>query len=256
VYNNTIENFIRIGEFGMSVIVRDLSREIVKPVEQKDNSSNGNLPCIIEKSAGAEMYYLIINKPLNWKPPVAPGEDKSWMIDRQEYQAIMEERGLRLKDDETRWKTIPGNGELVLPWIYRADMSRFLDSIIDNEYYVVSCETGLVEKTKTVKGKQQPVKERKVWIGFVAKRSYQEPKAEEFKDLKKCVLDWLEAEFANNKRVNVFIYANEMERFIDGARETGMQMAVNFDRRIDVDSREKSPCLIVKENGLLLRPIQ
>jgi len=233
--------------------IRNVPKGNVAPVEQRDNKKP--LPRIIKKSAGAEMYYLVINKSIDWKPPIAPGEDKSWMIDRQEYQAIMEGRGLRLKEDGARWKPVFGEGELVLPWIYRVDMSRFLNSLLDNDYYVVSCETGLVEKTRTVKGKQQPVKERKIWIGFVTKSSYQEPKAKEFKDLKKRALDWLEAEFASNRRVNVSIYANLMERSRDGARETAMQMAMTFDREINVDSREKSPCLIVRENGLLLRPI-
>jgi hypothetical protein len=226
-----------------------------KPVEPvANNNSKDSLPCIIKKSEGAEMYYLVINKPFNWKPPIAEGEAKTWMIDRREYQQIMEERGLRLKEDVSRWKPVPGEGELVLPWVFRVDMSRFVESLLDNEYYVVSCETGLVKKTKMVRGKSQEIMERKVWIGFVTKCSYEEPKAEEFKDLKKRVLDWLEvAMFPRNKRVNVSIYANLMERTLDGNRETAMQMAMTFDREINVDPREKSPCLIVRENGLLLR---
>ncbi len=230
----------------MTVAVRNVPQGTVRPVEKKDNPSK--LSRIIKKSAGAEMYYLVINKPLGWKPP-------EWMIDRQEYQRIMKERGLRAEEDKARWKPVFGEGELVLPWIYRVDMSRFLNGLLDNDYYVVSCETGLVEKTRIVNGKQQLVKERKVWIGFVVKSSYQEPKAVEFKDVKKRVLDWLEEMFTPEKRVNVSIYANLMERSRDGARETAMQMAMTFDREINVDSREKSPCLIVRENGLLLRPI-
>ncbi len=224
----------------------------VEPVANNDH--NNSLPLIIKKSEAAEMYYLVINKPLDWQPPIAEGEAKTWMIDRQEYQQIMKERGLRSENDDSRWMPVFGEGELVLPWVYRVDMSRFVDSLIDNEYYIVSCETDLVKKTKTVRGKQQDVTERKVWIGFVAKRSYEEPKAEEFKNLKKRVLDWLEKDmFAHGKRVNVSIYANLMERLKDGVRETAMQMAMTFDREIDVDPREKSPRLIVRENGLLLR---
>jgi len=185
-----------------------------KPVETNEGAER-KFPVIIPLGRDTAMVYLTIKKPFGWKPP-------EWMIDRGEYRRIMSERGLR-DEEETGW--VPLSGKMVLPWTYEVDMSRLVQCLIDNDFYIVSAETGIVNGA------------RKVWIGFVVKKYYRDPDAVEFINIKRKVLDWMEKEmFNSDRRMNISIYINPMKRRTGGVDEHASSVAFTVDR----DHRRKT----------------
>jgi hypothetical protein len=118
-------------------------------------------------------------------------------------------------------------GEMMLPWTEEVDLSKFVQSLLDAELYVVSAETDLVK----IKRGGKEIEIRKIWVGFVAKEYYEEPKAVEFKNLKKNVLDLLDGVmFAASQRWNVTVHLNPMKRS-GGVEENATSVAITFDRR-------------------------
>lgn len=185
-----------------------------KPVEPVANNKQS---VIIPLESDTRMFYMTLNLPCEAVVP-------AWLINRREYQKIMQGRGL--KGERPAW--IPMPGEQVLPWTEEVDLSKFVQSLLDAELYVVSAETDLVK----IKRGGKEIEIRKVWIGFVTKKAYEEPKAVEFKDLKKNVLDFLEQTmFAGSQRWNVSIHFNPMKRSDGEVDENATSVAITFDRR-------------------------
>ncbi len=197
-----------------------------KQVEPNRNKQKEAIkfPFAIPIDPKVAMFYLNIKKPLDWEPPVAEGEQETWMIERGAYQAEMKKRRQgtvnylatkkekeqgQKEDREIKYMA----GELALPWVVEVDLSDFVGQLLARGFRLVGTERGFSKD-----GKNQMV-----WISFVDDRLYRPP-VEEFANLKQTVLEWLQEDmFGPDKRMSVTIFVNPL--LVTGKRVVDLNLA-------------------------------
>lgn len=229
-----------------------------KQVEPNLNKQKGAIkfPFAIPIEPKVAMFYLNIKKPLDWEPPVAEGDDETWMIERGAYQAEMKkrrqgtinylatkkEKEQEQKEEEDR-EIKHLTGELALPWVVEVDLSDFVRQLLARGFRLVGTERGFSKD-----GKNQMV-----WISFVDDRLYRPP-VEEFANLKQTVLEWLQDDMlASDKRMSVTIFVNPL--LVTGKRVVDPNLAcvaITTDRDHEIWKARGGLNLQFTERGLVI----
>jgi len=178
--------------------IRDVKKNNVTPT--KNNQTPSKKVVYLGDRLG--MVYITIKKPLDWKPPIVPGEQKTWMIDRDEYRRFMaakrEATAARAGLEVEVKKKAFYDREIVLPWAHEVSLSELVSELFEGGYHLVGTEQGF-DKTK---------QNRMVWYTFVRKEFYRPP-IKEYENVKPLAKEWLEQFFSEN-RMNVTISVQSM----------------------------------------------